>query len=68
MQIMHHKKMESLETKNKDTRNKDIRNFISLIENTIIDTLKMYDIDTFADKQNIGIWHKNNSKIGVQQS
>ena len=44
-------------------RNKDIRNFISLIENTIIDTLKMYDINTFADKKNIGIWYKNNSKI-----
>ena len=44
-------------------RNKDIRNFISLIENTIIDTLKMYNINTFADKKNIGIWYKNNSKI-----
>ena len=44
-------------------RNKDIRNFVSLIENTIIDTLKMYDINTFTDKKNIGIWHKNNSKI-----
>ena len=44
-------------------RKKDIRNFISLIENTIIDTLKMYDINTFADKKNIGIWYKNNSKI-----
>ena len=44
-------------------RNKDIRNFISLIENTIIDTLKVYDINTFADKKNIGIWHNNNSKI-----
>ena len=44
-------------------RNKDIRNFISLIENTIIDTLKIYGIITFADKKNIGIWYKNNSKI-----
>ena len=44
-------------------RKKDIRNFISLIENTIIDTLKTYDINTFADKKNIGIWHKSNSKI-----
>ena len=42
---------------------KDIRKFISLIEKTIIDTLKFYDIETFADKENIGIWHKNNNEI-----
>ena len=44
-------------------RKKDVRKFISLIEKTIIDTLKLYKIDTFADKKNIGIWHKSNSKI-----
>jgi len=44
-------------------RNKDIRKFISKIENTIIDTLKFYKIDTFADKKNIGIWYNDNSKI-----
>ena len=44
-------------------RNKDIRKFISIIEKTIIDTLKFYKIDTFADKKNIGIWHKKNLKI-----
>ena len=43
-------------------RKKDIRKFISLIEKTIIDTLKFFDIETFADKKNIGIWYKNNSK------
>ena len=42
---------------------KDIRKFISLIEKTIIDTLRFYDIETFADKENIGIWHKNNNEI-----
>ncbi len=42
---------------------KDIRKFISIIEKTIIDTLKLYNIQTFADKKNIGIWHKNNNKI-----
>ena len=36
-------------------RNKDIRKFISLIERTIIDSLKFYKINTFADKKNIGI-------------
>ena len=44
-------------------RHKDIRKFISLIEKTIIDTLKYYQINTFADKENIGIWYDNNSKI-----
>ncbi len=44
-------------------RNKDIRKFISLLENTIISTLKIYNINTFADKDNIGIWYKNYPKI-----
>ncbi len=35
-------------------RNKDIRKFISIIEKTIIETLKFYKIDTFSDKNNIG--------------
>ena len=55
-------------------RGKDIRKFISTIEKTIIDTLKFYNIDTFADKKNIGIWYKdqNTTKkvaaIGVRVS
>ena len=44
-------------------RKKDIRNLISKIEKTIIDTLKFYNINTFADKKNIGIWYNDNSKI-----
>ena len=44
-------------------RKKDIRKFISIIEKTIIDTLKLYNINTFADRNNIGIWYDNNSKI-----
>ena len=44
-------------------RKRDIRKFITLIEKTIIDTLKFYDIDVFADKENIGIWYKDKSKI-----
>ena len=47
-----------------DLRNKkDIRKFINSIEKTIIDTLKTFDIDTFADKDNVGIWHDDNNKI-----
>ena len=44
-------------------RKKDIRKFISNLEKTIIDTLKFYNIYTFADKKNIGIWYNDNSKI-----
>ena len=44
-------------------RKKDIRKFISLIEKTIIDTLKSYHIESFADKDNIGIWYQKNSEI-----
>ncbi len=44
-------------------RNKDIRKFISIIEKTIIDTLRFYNIQTFSDKENIGIWYKRDSEI-----
>jgi lipoyl(octanoyl) transferase len=42
---------------------KDIRKFISNIEKTIIETLKYYQIDTFPDKDNIGVWYNDNSRI-----
>ncbi len=44
-------------------KKKDIRKFISIIEDTIIETLKHFNIDTFADKQNVGIWYNDNKKI-----
>mgnify|MGYP005995956471 FL=1 len=44
-------------------RNKDIRKFVSKIEKTIIDTLKFYNIKSFADKKNIGIWYNDKNKI-----
>ena len=44
-------------------RKKDIRKFISIIEKTIIDTLKFYKIKTFADKKNIGIWFQDEFEI-----
>ena len=47
-----------------DLRNKkDIRKFINSIEKTIIETLKTFDIETFSDKDNIGIWHEKNGII-----
>ena len=42
---------------------KDIRKFISVIEKSIIETLKLYEIETFTDKENIGIWYNDNSTI-----
>ena len=44
-------------------KKKDIRKFISCIEKTIIETLKGYKIETFSDKDNIGIWHKKKDSI-----
>ena len=44
-------------------KKKDIRKFITIIEKTIIQTLKVYKIETFPDKDNIGIWHKYNNEI-----
>ena len=44
-------------------REKGYRKFITIIEKTIIETLKYYKIDTFTDKDNIGIWYKDKSKI-----
>ena len=44
-------------------KKKDIRKFISCIEKTIIETLKEYKIETFSNKDNIGIWHKKNNSI-----
>ena len=47
-----------------DLRNKkDVRKFITILEKTIKDTLKFFEIETFADKQNIGIWHKKDNDI-----
>ena len=55
-------------------RKKDIRNFITIIEKTIIDTLQFFNIKTFSDKENIGIWYKDKEQtkkvaaIGVRIS
>jgi lipoyl(octanoyl) transferase len=47
-----------------DLRNKkDIRKFITCIEKTIIETLRNFDLETFSDKDNIGIWHKKKNSV-----
>ena len=44
-------------------RKKDIKKFISVIEKTIIDTIQLYGIKTFADKNNIGVWYNDNKNV-----
>ena len=48
-----------------DLRNKkkDIRKFITIIEDTIIETLKHFKIKSCSDKNNIGIWFDNKGKF-----
>ena len=59
---------------NLNERKKDIRKFTTIIENTIIQTLNEYQIKSFNDRDNIGIWvnHKNKIKkiaaIGIRVS
>ena len=44
-------------------KKRDVRKFVNLIERTIIDTLRFFKIETFADKKNIGIWYNNSNNI-----
>ena len=55
---------------NLNNRKKDIRKFISVIENTIIDLLKIFGINSKKDKKNIGIWVKDKkiAAIGLRVS
>ncbi len=47
---------------NLNRRKKDIRKFLNIIEKSIIDSLKEFEIISFSDKKNIGIWTKFNNK------
>ena len=55
---------------NLNKRKKDIRNLVRQIENTIIKFLKIYKINSHADKKNIGIWVKKKkiAAIGIRVS
>ena len=46
-------------------KQKDIRKLISLIERTIIESLKEFNIKSYSDPKNIGIWV--DSKLGFQK-
>ena len=48
---------------NLNNRGKDIKKFIKIIEETVILTLKKYNINSFSDRRNIGIWTYDNKKI-----
>ncbi len=48
---------------NLNNRKKDIRWFINIIEKSIINSFKEFDINSFNDKKNIGIWIKHKSTI-----
>ena len=43
-------------------RRRDIRKFITVIEDSIIETLKDFKIISFSDRKNIGIWVSDNKK------
>ena len=49
-------------------RKKDIRNLVRNIEKSIIEFLKIYKINSYADKRNIGIWVKEKkiAAIGIR--
>ena len=49
-------------------RNKDIRKFITIIEKTIIESLSEFNIKSFGDPKNIGVWvddKKGTNKIAA---
>ena len=53
---------------NLNYRKRDIRRFVSLIENSIIESLREYKIVSQSDRKNIGIWvntHDNLKKIAA---
>jgi len=53
---------------NLNKRKKDIRNLVSQIENCIINILKEYNITSYSDKENIGVWVKKKkiAAIGIR--
>ena len=48
---------------NLNDKKKDIRKFISVIENSVIDFLKNYNVEARAFKDRVGIWVIKNNKM-----
>ena len=55
---------------NLNKRKKDIRKFVSYIESSIIEFLRLFNIDSKSDRKNIGIWVKDKkiAAIGIRIS
>ena len=55
---------------NLNNRKRDVRKFINIIENSVIEFLKIFKIKPKTDKKNIGIWVNNNkiAAIGIRVS
>ena len=53
-----------------NNKKKDVRLFVNIIEKTIIDFLKIYNIKSYSDRKNIGIWvdGKKIAAIGIRIS
>ena len=53
---------------NLNKRKKDIRNLVRQIENIIIKFLEIYEVKSYSDKKNIGIWvgEKKIAAIGIR--
>ena len=55
---------------NLNKRKKDIRKFINYIENSIIEFLRLFNIESKSDRKNIGIWVKDKkiAAVGIRVS
>ncbi|MDC3127862.1 lipoyl(octanoyl) transferase LipB, partial [Candidatus Pelagibacter bacterium] len=55
---------------NLNNRKKDIRKIITMIENSIIEFLKLYKINAKTDRKNVGVWvnKKKIAAIGLKVS
>jgi lipoyl(octanoyl) transferase len=55
---------------NLNNKKKDIRKLVKLIEISIVEFLKIYNIKSYADKKNIGVWvnGKKIAAIGIKVS
>ena len=52
---------------NLNNKKKDIRKFISIIENSVIDFLKNYNVEAKAFKDRVGIWVIKNNKLSFDK-
>ena len=48
---------------NLNKRGKDVRELVNKIENCIIEILKEFNVQSYKDKKNIGIWVKNKDNL-----